>query len=78
MIFDVNIQYFRCNARFVAGGHTTGTLHDTTYASIVSQESAIFSLTLAALNDLNVKMDDIENAYLTTPLTEKVWTVIGP
>jgi hypothetical protein len=36
------------------------------------------ALALAALNDVDVKMDDIENAYLTAPLTEKVWTVLGP
>jgi hypothetical protein len=23
-------------------------------------------------------MADIENAYLTAPITEKVWTVLGP
>jgi hypothetical protein len=33
---------------------------------------------LYALNDLDVKMADIENAYLTAPITEKVWTVLGP
>jgi hypothetical protein len=38
----------------------------------------IISLTLAALNDLDVKMADIENAYLMAPLTKKVWTVLGP
>jgi hypothetical protein len=37
----------------------------------------IISLTLAALNDLDVKMADIENAYLTARITEKVWTVLG-
>jgi hypothetical protein len=36
------------------------------------------TLTLAALNDLDVEMADIENAYLTAPLTENVWTVLGP
>jgi hypothetical protein len=36
------------------------------------------ALTLAALNDLDVMMGDIENAYLTAPITEKVWTVLGP
>jgi hypothetical protein len=36
------------------------------------------ALNLAALNDLDVKMADIENAYLTAPITEKVWTVLGP
>jgi hypothetical protein len=35
-------------------------------------------LTLAALNGLDVKMADIENAYLTAPITEKVWTMLGP
>jgi hypothetical protein len=78
MIFDVKMEYFRCKARFVAGGHTTYTPHAITYASVVSRESVIISLTLAALNDLDVKMADIENAYLTAPITEKVWTVLGP
>jgi hypothetical protein len=36
------------------------------------------ALTLAALNDLDVKMADIENAYLTASITVKVWTVLGP
>jgi hypothetical protein len=36
------------------------------------------ALTLAALNDLDVNMADIDNAYLTAPITEKVWTVLGP
>jgi hypothetical protein len=35
-------------------------------------------LTLAALNDLDVKMAGIENVYLTAPITEKVWIVLGP
>jgi hypothetical protein len=49
-----------------------------TYASGVSRESVIISLTLAALNDLNVNMADIENAYLTDPITEKICTVLDP
>jgi hypothetical protein len=36
------------------------------------------ALTLAALNDLAAKMADIENAYLTAPITEKDWTVLDP
>jgi peptide subunit release factor 1 (eRF1) len=47
------------------------------YASVVSVESVSIVLTLAALNYLDVKMTDIENAYLTAQLTEKVWTVLG-
>jgi hypothetical protein len=36
------------------------------------------ALTLAALNDLDVKMADIENDYLKAPITEKVWNVLDP
>jgi hypothetical protein len=45
---------------------------------VVSRESVRIALTLAALNVLDVKMADIENAYLTAPITEKVWTLLGP
>jgi hypothetical protein len=69
MIFDVNMEDFRRKARFVAGGHTTETPHAMIYASFVSRESSRVALTLAALNDLDVKMPDIENAYLTVPIT---------
>jgi hypothetical protein len=78
MIFDVKMEDFRRKARFVAGGHTTDTPHAMTYAIVVSRESVKIALTLAALNDLDVKMADIENAYLTAPITEKVWCIIGP
>jgi hypothetical protein len=78
MIFDVNMEDLRRKARFVAGGHTTDAPHVMTYASVVSRESARIAVTLAALNDLDVTMGDIENAYLTAPITEKVWTVLGP
>jgi hypothetical protein len=78
MIFDVKIEDFRRKARCVAGGHTIDTPHAMAYASVVSREYARIALTLAALNDLYFKMADIENAYLTAPITEKVWTVLGP
>jgi hypothetical protein len=35
MIVDVKMEDFRRKARFVAGGHTTGTPHVMTYASVV-------------------------------------------
>jgi hypothetical protein len=78
MIFDVKMEDFQLKARFVAVGHTTYTLHAMTYPSVVSRESVRIALTQAALNDLDVKMADIENAYLTAPITEKVWTLLGP
>jgi hypothetical protein len=49
-----------------------------TYVSVVSRESVKVVLPLVALNDLDVKMADIENYYLTAPITEKVWNVFGP
>jgi hypothetical protein len=33
---------------------------------------------MAALNDLEVKAADIQNAYLTAPCAEKIWTILGP
>jgi hypothetical protein len=62
MIFDIKMEDFRHNARFLVGGHTTDTPHDMTYASVVSQKSVKVSLTLDDMNDLNVKVTDIENA----------------
>jgi hypothetical protein len=71
MICDVKMEDFRRKARFVSGGHTAATPHAMTYASVVSPELVRIALTLAALNDLEVKMADIENAYLTAPLLSK-------
>jgi hypothetical protein len=72
MIFDVMMEDFRRMAPFFAGGHTTYTPCAMTYTSVVSRESVIISLILAALDDLDVKMADIENAYLTAPIKDKI------
>jgi hypothetical protein len=37
MIFDVNMVDLRCNAHFIAGGHTTDKLHAMNYASVMSR-----------------------------------------
>jgi hypothetical protein len=78
MISDVKMEDFCRKARTIAGDHTTDTSHVMTYASVVSRDSVMIELTLAALNNLDVKMADIENDELTAPITEKVWTVLGP
>jgi hypothetical protein len=59
MIFDANMEDFIHNACFVAGGNTTDTLHDMTYASVVSQESVIISLLMDDLNEVDAKMADM-------------------
>ena len=33
---------------------------------------------IAALNTLEVKYGDVMNAYITAPITEKFWTILGP
>jgi len=54
------------------------TAPDITYASVVSRKSVCIALTLASLNDLKVKVEDIKNAYLTAPVAEKVWMILVP
>ncbi|KAL7524009.1 hypothetical protein ACHAWF_000783 [Thalassiosira exigua] len=78
MIFDIKMEYFRRKARLVAGGHVTEALATMTNASIVSRETVRLALTIAALNDLEVKCGDVMNAYITAPVQEKIWTVLGP
>ena len=78
IIFDLKMGSLRCKARMVAGGHMVDT-PDTilTYASVVSRDSVRIALTLAALNDLDIQAADIQNAYLTSPCAEKIWTICG-
>ncbi len=78
MVFDIKQEDFRRKARLVAGGNTTEPPATITYASVVSRESVRIALVLAALNDVEVKTADIENAYITAPCSEKIWTVLGP
>ena len=78
MIFDFKRENFSCNARLVAGGRTTAAPATITYASVVSRESVRIALLLEALNDVEVKMADIKNAYITVTCSEKIWTVLGP
>ena len=48
-----------------------------TYVSVLLQESVHISLTLAALNYMEIKKSDIQNAYLTAPCSDKIWTTLG-
>ena len=77
-IFDVKMEDLRRKARLVCGGHVTEAPAAVTYSTVVSRETVRMALTLAALNDLKVKSGDIQNAYITAPCQEKIWTVLGP
>ena len=78
LIFDIKIEDFRRKTTLVALGNLTGTPEAMTYASVVSYKSVRVALTISALNDLEVKTADIENAYLTSPMSENIWTILGP
>jgi hypothetical protein len=62
----------------VAGGHLTQAPATITYASVVSRETVHLALTFASLNDLEVKVGNVLNACITTPVKEKVWAILGP
>ena len=49
-----------------------------TYSTVVSCDSVWISLTIATLNDLQVMLCDIQNAYLMADCQEKIWTYAGP
>jgi hypothetical protein len=78
MIFDIKMEDFLCKARLVVGGNRTKAQATITYASNVSHETVYIALFMAALNDLQVKIGDVLNGYITVPITKKVWTVLGP
>jgi hypothetical protein len=78
LVFEVKFDGFRYKSRMVAGGHMVDTPSFLTYASVVSRETVRIALLMAALHDVEVKTADVENAYLTAPTSEKVWTTCGP
>lgn len=77
MVFEVKLEGFRRKCRMVAGGHMVEAPATITYAGVVSRDTVRIALTIAALNELEVKACDIQNAYLTAPCAEKVWTTLG-
>jgi hypothetical protein len=77
MIFDVKAGSLKLKAIYVAGGHLTEAPTAITYASVVSRESTRIGLLIAALNDLEVFAADIQNAYLTRPCKEKIYTILS-
>ena len=78
MIFDVKMDAgFTRKARFVADGNMIPSPPSMTYASVVSRDSVRICLTLAALNGLNVKCADVQNAYLNAEPKERVYIIAG-
>ena len=48
----------------------------TVYVCVVSGDTGGKALVIALLNDIEVKLCNILNAYVQAPLTEKVWTIL--
>ena len=69
---------FTHKARLVTGGHLTQTPTSLTYASVPSRESIRLMFLVASLNDPNVIVTDIGNAYLNAKVREKIWSTAGP
>ena len=70
IIFDVKMEYLCCKVSLVAGGNVTDPPSNTTYESVVHRDTVRISLTLDSLNDLQVKVEDIQNSYTTAPVME--------
>jgi hypothetical protein len=75
MIFDVKVGSMKRKARFVTVGHMTEPPPSLTYASIVSRESVLLGLLNPALNGLSILSADIQNAYLSSPCEEQIYTI---
>ena len=71
LIFDIKMgEKFRRKSRFIAGVLMTDTPTKFTYASIVLRDSIRISLTIAALNGLDILSWDIQKYYLTAECQE--------
>ena len=77
LVFDVKVD-FTHKARLVAGWHTTDVTEISNYSNVVSRESVRTSMVIASLNDFKLEAGDIQNAYLTAPCLEKIYTICGP
>ena len=75
--FDVKMD-LRRKVRIVAGGHVTDPPTTEVYSSVVARDSVRIMFLIAQLNNLELMMTDIGNAYLNAKTKEKIWTVAGP
>jgi hypothetical protein len=77
MVFDVKIGDFTRKARFCANGNETDPPKESTFSTVVSRDSVRLFFLLAALNDSDILSADIQNAYLSAPAKENLYTIAG-
>jgi hypothetical protein len=75
MIVDIKVGILKRKSLYVAGGYMIDAPVTITYASVVSQESVQLGL---LMNGLSILLPEIQNAYLTSPSQELIYTVLGP
>ena len=76
MNFEIKMD-LQCKACYVAGGHLTDPPTSMTNSTVASRESVRIAFLIAALNNLNILADNIQNAYLNAPTSEKLYFVGG-
>ena len=77
IIFDVKMNLTR-KARLVAGGHVTKAPAWDCFCSVASRQSVRLAFLVAALNDLDLVMIDVGNAFVNADSREKVCARAGP
>ena len=77
LIWSVKMDFTK-KARRVLDGHKTLDPVGSKYAGVVSRESVRIAFIYAALNDLDVCMAVISNAYVQSPTSQKHCIICGP
>ena len=78
MFFDVKLDAgFTQKARLLSDGNKQDTPGSMTYQSILSCDSVIIMLTLAALINMDLQTSDVQNANLNANPKERVYFYSG-
>ena len=77
LVFDVCMSFQR-KAWWVKDGHRTPDPNTSSYAGVVSRESIRILITHAALHGVPVMSEDVQNAYLQDPTSEKHFVISEP
>ena len=73
--FLFGIGHWTRKARFCANGNETDPSKESTFSTVVSRDSVRLFFLLAGLNNLDILLADIQNAYLSAPVKEKLYTI---
>ena len=76
LIFDMKMDFTRKD-RWVLDGYKTPDTIGSNHFGVVSRYSIRITFTYAALNGINVFTEDIKNAYLQDPSSQKYFIICG-